>query len=34
MFSQSALKALRAQQPPPLPFFDRRTFEQVIEVGS
>lgn len=31
MFSQTALGA---EQPPPLPFFDRGTFEQVLELGS
>jgi penicillin G amidase len=31
MFSQSALGA---EQPPPMPFFDRGTFEQVVELGS
>jgi hypothetical protein len=31
MFNQSALGA---EQPPPMPFFDRGTFEQVIELGS
>ncbi|HET8980788.1 MAG TPA: hypothetical protein VFN87_21730, partial [Solirubrobacteraceae bacterium] len=30
MFPQSALGA---EQPPPMPFFDRGTFEQVIELG-
>ena len=23
-----------AEQPPPMPFFDRGTFEQVVELGS
>jgi penicillin amidase len=31
MFNQSALGA---EQPPPMPFFDRGTFEQVVELGS
>jgi len=31
MFPQSALGA---EQPPPMPFFDRGTFEQVVELGS
>jgi acyl-homoserine lactone acylase PvdQ len=31
LFSQSALGA---EQPPPMPFFDRGTFEQVVELGS
>jgi hypothetical protein len=30
MFPQSALGA---EQPPPMPFFDRGTFEQVVELG-
>jgi hypothetical protein len=25
--------ALGAEQPPPMPFFDRGTFEQVVELG-
>ncbi len=31
MYAQSALGA---EQPPPMPFFDRGTFEQVVELGS
>jgi hypothetical protein len=31
MFNQSALGA---EQPPPMPFFDRGTFEQVVELGG
>jgi hypothetical protein len=31
MFNQSVLGA---EQPPPMPFFDRGTFEQVVELGS
>jgi hypothetical protein len=30
MFSQSALGA---EQPPPMPFYDRGTFEEVTELG-
>jgi hypothetical protein len=30
MFNQSALGA---EQPPPMPFFDRGTFEQVVDLG-
>ncbi len=30
MFSESALGA---EQPPPMPFFDRGTFEQVVELA-
>jgi penicillin G amidase len=30
MFKQSAIGA---EQPPPMPFFDRGTFEQVVELG-
>jgi hypothetical protein len=30
MFPQSALGA---EQPPPMPFFDRGTFEQIVELG-
>jgi hypothetical protein len=31
MFPESALGA---ENPPPLPFFDRGTFEQVVALGS
>jgi hypothetical protein len=30
MFQESSLGA---EQPPPMPFFDRGTFEQVVELG-
>ena len=30
MYSESALGA---ESPPPMPFFDRGTFEQVVELG-